>query len=154
MNTKNFIAGLMLISDGFKLLAESCAEFKVAVPEIDKIDSVIDSLEKENDQKQLALNIAKAEKELAEARRKRNVGVLQANGTISYQADPEAITEAQNNLNELYLKRTTEALEQQKEILQKNKEIESDNYDAKLVVTANSMKGHAFGLQKNLHLYR
>ena len=38
MNTKNFIAGLMLISDGFKLLAESCAEFKVAVPEIDKID--------------------------------------------------------------------------------------------------------------------
>ena len=100
--------------------------------EIDKIDSVIDSLEKENDQKQLALNIAKAEKELAEARRKRNVGVLQANGTISYQADPEAITEAQNNLNELYLKRTTEALEQQKEILQKNKEIESDNYDAKI----------------------
>ena len=100
--------------------------------EIDKIDNIIDSLEKENDQKQLALNIAKAEKELAEARRKRNVGVLQANGTISYQADPEAITEAQNNLNELYLKRTTEALEQQKEILQKNKEIESDNYDAKI----------------------
>lgn len=100
--------------------------------EIDKIDNVIDSLEKENDQKQLALNIAKAEKELAEAQRKRNIGVLQANGTISYQADPEAITEAQNNLNELYLKRTTEALEQQKEILQKNKEIESDNYDAKI----------------------
>lgn len=100
--------------------------------EIDKIDSVIDSLEKENDQKQLALNIAKAEKELAEAQRKRNVGVLQANGTISYQADPEAITEAQNNLNELYLKKTTEALKQQKELLQKNKEIESDNYDAKI----------------------
>lgn len=100
--------------------------------EIDKIDSVIDSLEKENDQKQLALDIAKAEKELAEAQRKRNVGVLQANGTISYQADPEAITEAQNNLNELYLKRTTEALKQQKELLQKNKEIESDNYDAKI----------------------
>lgn len=46
MNTKNFIAGLMLISDGFKLLAESYAESyaEVAVP-VDKEDAVEETAE-------------------------------------------------------------------------------------------------------------
>ena len=112
-----------------KIKEEKEAAEEAAQAEIDAIQEKIDALEKANEKAEEANNIEKARQELEKAKNQRTVATVSANGTISYQADPEAVQKAQEELDNALFEQQINLLEDQKDLLEKSKDKQSEAYD-------------------------
>ena len=87
--------------------------------EIKKIDEEIESLNKANEERKEALELQKAQADLDKARTQRTRRVLRKGVGFVYEADEDAIREAEETLADLRFEETISALESQKEALEK-----------------------------------
>ena len=106
-------------------LAESIE--KAYDDKISAIDRQIDAIEKVNEAEERHKDILEAQKELEEASIKNRL-VLTDNGWVA-KADDEAVKEAKENLDKAYQENHISALEEQKEILETQKDNASEYYD-------------------------
>lgn len=113
-----------------KIKEEKEAAEEAAQAEIDAIQEKINTLEKANEKAEEANDIEKARQELEKAKNQRTIATVSANGTISYQADPEAVQKAQEELDNALFEQQINLLEDQKDLLEKSKDKQSEAYDA------------------------
>ena len=86
--------------------------------EIDAIDDRIEALQKENDEHQKQIELEKAKDALLKARNQRTKYLYAGEGKgFIYQADTDAIAEAEQTLSDLTFQSTIDALEKEKELL-------------------------------------
>lgn len=112
-----------------KIKEEKEAAEEAAQAEIDAIQEKINTLEKANKKAEEANDIEKARQELEKAKNQRTIATVSANGTISYQADPEAVQKAQEELDNALFEQQINLLEDQKDVLEATKKKQSEAYD-------------------------
>ena len=113
-----------------KIKEEKEAAEEAAQAEIDAIQEKINTLEKANKKAEEANDIEKARQELEKAKNQRTIATVSANGAISYQADPEAVQKAQEELDNALFEQQINLLEDQKDLLEKSKDKQSEAYDS------------------------
>lgn len=101
--------------------------------EINAVQKKIDALKKVNEKEQEALEIEKARQELEKASQSTRQ-VYGADGSISFKVDNEKVKEAQENLDKLMQEKQTSILEDQKDLLETEKENSEKRFDILLDV--------------------
>ena len=101
--------------------------------EINAVQKKIDALKKVNEKEQEALEIEKARQELEKASQSTRQ-VYGADGSISFKVDNEKVKEAQENLDKLMQEKQTSILEDQKELLETEKDNSEKRFDILLDV--------------------
>lgn len=95
---------------------------KVIDDQIKALDDQIDGLSKANDERKKALELQKAQAELDKARNQKTRHVLRKDVGWVWEADDDAIKEAEENLSDLEYESKVDALEDEKEALEDLKE--------------------------------
>lgn len=95
---------------------------KVIDDQIKALDDQIDGLSKANDERKKALELQKAQAELDKQRNQKTRHVLRKGQGWVWEADDDAIKEAEENLSDLEYESKTDALEKEKEALEDLKE--------------------------------
>lgn len=95
---------------------------KVIEDQIDALDDQIDGLQKANDERKKALELQKAQAELDKQRNQKTRQVLRKGVGWVWEADEDAIKEAEENLADLEYDAKIDALEDEKEALEDLKE--------------------------------
>lgn len=95
---------------------------KVIDDQIKALDDQIDGLSKANDERKKALELQKAQAELDKARNQKTRHVLRKGVGWVWEADDDAIKEAEENLSDLEYESKVDALEDEKEALEDLKE--------------------------------
>lgn len=116
-----------------KIKEQQDAAEKAAQAEIDAVQEKIDALKDANDKEQEALEIEKARQELEKASQSTRQ-VYGADGSISFKVDNEKVKEAQENLDKLMQEKQTSILEDQKELLETEKDNSEKRFDILLDV--------------------
>lgn len=107
------------------------AIIKVIDDEIEAIDDKIDALKKVNEEHKTALELQKAQAELDKARNQKTRHVLRKGKGWVWEADEDAIKEAEENLSDLKYEQQVDKLEKEKEKLEDLKELWEEIPDIK-----------------------
>ena len=107
------------------------AIIKVIDDEIEAIDDKIDALKKVNEEHKTALELQKAQAELDKARNQKTRHVLRKGKGWVWEADEDAIKEAEENLSDLEYDSKVQDLEDEKERLEDLKELWEEIPDIK-----------------------
>lgn len=107
------------------------AIIKVIDDEIEAIDDKIDALKKVNEEHKTALELQKAQAELDKARNQKTRHVLRKGKGWVWEADEDAIKEAEENLSDLEYDSKVQDLEDEKERLEELKELWEEIPDIK-----------------------
>ena len=100
--------------------------------EIKAIEEKVEKLQKENDERKRAIELAKAEEELAKARRNRTRQVYRAGVGFVYEADKQAIADAQSSLTEVRNSNLVQNLNDTKDRLSKESQAATEVIDAQV----------------------
>lgn len=112
-----------------KIKEEKEAAEEAAQAEIDALEEKINALEKANEKAEEANDIEEKRQALEKAKNQRTIATVSASGAISYQADPEAVQKAQEELDNALFEQQINLLEDQKDLLEKSKDKQSEAYD-------------------------
>lgn len=98
---------------------------------IDAIQDVIDALEKENTAREKQLAVEQAQYDLEKAYNERSVAVIK-NGKVDYEADQDAIRDAQQNLDDANYNKKIYELQQEIENLEEERDKLLEDYDDRI----------------------
>ena len=107
------------------------AEEDAAQAKIDALQEQLDLLESQNEERKIQLALEQAEYNLERAKNQRTNQVVR-NGEIVYEADQDAMRDAQQNLADAQYDKLVHDIETQIEQIEENRDAMLENYDAEI----------------------